>query len=247
MNIGAPLHPGHWSYDSSTSEWKGPDPYFFNAGGPFGSFQAELHWTLDIYIQLHRHAHASFRQHNQKIDELAAQLKAEPPITATEFEEREMLMIARSRRMDYIYAADVDLSRSSQAINRMYVVALWAFAEQYLGKIFQRLRGLRTGVPEESIPAPYRWDTLGPAYSSESIELKNLHDYAVANECRVLNNHIKHAPYISDKLAAFASFHDHLGKTLDSVVIDPQRYLNGVSNFIGSLIEHSNRLHGHYE
>jgi hypothetical protein len=102
---------------------------------------------------------------------------------------------------------------------------------------------LRTGDPVESVKAPYKWDDFGSAYHSEGIVLNLLHDYSIADECRVLNNHIKHSPVVSNKLAAFSLFSTFLGKSLDQVAIDPQRYLNGVSNFLGSLIEHANALH----
>jgi hypothetical protein len=243
MSIGAPLHPGHWSLDSSTPEWKGPDPYLFNIGGSFGAFQGELHWTLDVYVRLHQHAYASFRRHDSKLEELAAELNSAAPVPPSDSEEYEAQMIGRSRRMDHLYAEEVDLERSVHAINRMFVVALWALSEQYLGRVFQHLVALRTGTPPESVLAPYRWDNFKSAYPAEGVQLETLQDYALANECRVLNNHIKHKPTVSDKLVLFAPFHGQLGKPLERIGIDPQRYLNGVANFLGSLIEKCNAIH----
>ena len=99
--------------------------------------------------------------------------------------------------MTLIHTEDEDLRRSVQNINLMLVVTLWALSEQYLGNIFKMLVALRTGNPVESVTAPYRWDSFKSAYSAEGITLDTLRDYAQANECRVLNNHIKHSPVIS--------------------------------------------------
>lgn len=244
MSIGIPLHLGHWSRRSGGREWKGPDPYFFNVAGPLGALQGELHWTLHTYVRLHHFAYSSFHGHDAKLDAYAASLKAEKKIASEDFEEYEAEMIERIPRMDFLLAEEVDLKRSVQTINRMFVVALWALAEQYLGKAFQRLVSLRTGVAVESVKAPYRWDAFKTEFLPEGIVLEALHDYALANECRVLNNHIKHSPVISSKLAAFPPFNGHLEEPLERVVIDPQRYLNGVSNFLGSLIERGNTIHG---
>jgi hypothetical protein len=244
MSIGAPLHLGHWSRSPGAKEWKGPDLYTFNIAGPFGALQGELHWTLHTYVRLHHFAYSAFQEHDAKLDIYAASLKAEKTIAFEDFEKYETEMIWKSRKMDLLLAEDIDLERSVQTINRMFVVALWALAEQYLGKAFQKSVSLRTGVAVESIKAPYRWDTFQTEFLPEGIVLENLHDYALANECRVLNNHIKHSPVISSKLAEFPPFDGHLGEPLERAVIDPQRYLNGVSNFLGSLIERGNAIHG---
>lgn len=243
MSIGDPLH--YWFRSSGSDEWIGPDPYMFNIAGPFGALQGELHWTLHTYVRLHNFAYSSFHEHDAKLDVFAASLRAEETIASKDFEEYEAEMIGKSRRMDFLIAEEVDLDRSVRTLNQMFVVALWALAEQYLGKVFQKTVSLQTGAAVETVQAPYRWDNFKIEFPSQGIVLENLHDYAVANECRVLNNHIKHSPVISSKLAAFSPFSGHLGKPLEKVVINPQRYLNGVSNFLGSLIERGNTINGH--
>lgn len=244
MSIGTPLHLGHWSQSTGSNEWEGPDPYTFNIAGPFGTLQGELEWTLHTYVRLHHFAYSSFQEHDAMLDVFAASLKAEKTIASEDFEEYESEMIGKTRRMDALLAEEMDLERSVRTINRMFVVALWALAEQYLGKAFQKSVSLRTGTAVESVKAPYRWDTFKTAFLPEGIVFETLNGYAIANECRVLNNHVKHSPVISSKLAAFPPFSGHLGEPLERVEIDPQRYLNGISNFLGSLIETGNAIHG---
>lgn len=214
----------------------------YNITGPFGWLQSDLYWTLNVHIRLHQFAYASFRAHDKRLDDFVAQLKAENSPEPEDFEEREALLVWKIRRMNLIHTEDEDLERSVQTINRMLVVTLWALAEQYLGKVFQELVSLRTGNPAESVTAPYRWDSFRSAYPTEGIVLDTLHDHDLANECRVLNNHLKHSPIVSRKLAMFPPFNAALEKSLDKVAIDPQRYFNGISNFLGSLIERANVL-----
>lgn len=244
MSIGKALHAGHWSNENGTPEWKGPEPYLFNISGPFGDIQSEFYWTLDIYIQVHQHAYLSFRRRDLHLDELAEKLKSCAPLPAFGSDEYEATALSRSRRMDQIFAGEQDLERSIRTINRMFVVALWALSEQYLGKIYQRHVMLRTAASSESIVVPYRWDAFKKVYPVEGVLLTTIQDFAIANECRVLNNHIKHEPLVSNALAVFPPFAGMMGKPLEDISVDPQRYLNGTSNFIGALIEKSNAIHG---
>lgn len=225
-------------------EWKGPKPHLlFNVSEPFVRLQIDLHLTLNVYIRLHQFAYVSFQEHDKLLDKIASKIKAENLAEPKNLEEREALQLMKSRSMDWILTEDYDLTRSIQTINRMMVVTLWALAEQYLGKVLRKLVSLRTGDPVEPVTNHYKFDKFRLTYKSEGIVLDTLHDYAIANECRVLNNHIKHSDVVSDKLAAFPPFSAFLGESLDQVVIDPQRYLNGVSNFLGGLIGHANSLY----
>lgn len=236
---------GHWSSRSTGREWKGPDLYLSrNSTGPFAGLQFHLYRNLEVHVRLHQFAYASFREQDKRLDELVADLKAENTTEPEDFEEREALLVRKSHLRSFIRAEDEDLNRSIQTINRMLVVTLWALSEQYLGAIFKQLVSLRTGNAIESLTAPYRWDVFKTRYAAEGIALDTLHDHDLANECRILNNHIKHSPIVSEKLAIFPSFSTLLGQSLDEAPIDPQHYFNGVSNFLGSLLERANVLFG---
>jgi hypothetical protein len=57
-----------------------------------------------------------------------------------------------------------------------------------------------------------------------------------------LNNAIKHDPTIGGRLLAFPYFQSFAGQQLEEVPLELQRYVNGVSDFLGSLIERGNAL-----
>lgn len=42
----------------------------------------------------------------------------------------------------------------------------------------------------------------------------------------------------------FPSFTAFQGQSLEKVPVDPQRYFDGISNFLGSLLERATALHG---
>ena len=239
MPIGYPLQPGHLSHQSLKPEWEGPEPYLFNIAGRFGRVQGELHMTLNIYIELHQHAYSSFRRRDDNIELMVKDLKAQASISEEAQSDSEDKIRKAYAKMSYINALDHDLTRSVRTINRMFVVALWALAEQFLGKMFKEVVSFRTGIKLEK--APYRWDDFKIQYANESLDLATLHDYEIANECRILNNCFKHAETVSNKLAAFAPYSTKIGARLDDLDIDPPRYLNAISNFLGSLIENCNK------
>ena len=115
-------------------------------------------------------------------------------------------------------------------------------AEQYLGRTYAEIEHRQTGVPRENIQRPYKWDDFETQFGAKSISLSALNGFADANECRVLNDTIKHAGSVTDRLAAFAYFASHRGLQLTQIDFEMQRYLNGVFNLLGSLIEAGNRL-----
>lgn len=219
----------------------GPEVYLFNIGGPFGDLQGELHWTLFTYVKLHRLAHSGFHEQNVKLDEYASRFGL-TSIEAPANELEEQALIGKCRAMDTLIAEDQDLERSITVINKMYVVLFWALAEQFLGRIFKKFVSLESGSPIDSIKPPYRWDDFKKQYFLKGLNLELVHDYSIANECRVLNNHIKHNPRVSTALAVFPQFASYSGMLIDEVPIDPQKYLNGVSNFLGGLIEKANMI-----
>jgi hypothetical protein len=143
-------------------------------------------------------------------------------------------------RMDHINSLDYDLQSSIRTINRMFIVALWSLAEQFPGRIFKALVSLRTAAGPNKVP--YRWDDYKVGYLQETITLEALQDYEIANECRILNNQFKHGEVVSAKLSAFAPYANKIGAELDDLDVEPQRYLNAVSNFLGSLIEQCNEI-----
>ncbi len=100
----------------------------------------------------------------------------------------------------------------------------------------------KLGHPIQNINVPYRWDQLISLFETKSIILNTLDGYSDADECRVLNNTIKHGDIVSSRLAEFTFFSTLQGENLQKIDYEMQRYYNGISSFIGSLIESGNKL-----
>lgn len=79
-------------------------------------------------------------------------------------------------------------------------------------------------------------------FSTLSIDLTACENFDNANECRVLNNALKHNPVVSERLMSFNYFSALGGTDLMSVPLEMQRYMNGISDLLGSLIEKGNAL-----
>lgn len=72
--------------------------------------------------------------------------------------------------------------------------------------------------------------------------LNQLLGYTDANECRVLNNTIKHQGTVNKRSSKFPYFSSHVGKELPNIEFEMQRYYNGIWNLLGELIQKGNRL-----
>jgi hypothetical protein len=147
----------------------------------------------------------------------------------------------KSRLLDAVIAQDIENNRVISFVDHMTVVGLWAIAEQFLGSVYRGFKGFTDRCKPEDVSAPYRWDNFLTEYSAIGIDLTKCENFENANECRILNNSIKHDPTVGSRLISFAYFLPYQDKTLEDVPLDMQRYLNGVSDFLGSLIETANQ------
>ena len=136
----------------------------------------------------------------------------------------------------------MEIARVKHFTDEYTVIGLWATAERFLGKVFAHIESSQSGVDVASVSRPYRWDEFQTAYANKSIDLTTLNGYADADECRVLNNSIKHAEIVNERLAQNPFFAPFQNKLLADVDFEMQRYVTGVFNFVGSLIESGNHL-----
>ncbi len=208
----------------------------FNIAGPLGALQAELDWRISDFCRIHQIVYKEITHIEEKID--AHNLKDIQFTGDVEsFEEYK-----KSRLFDAVIAQDIENKKVISFVDHMTVVGLWAIAEQFLGKVYREVKCLTDNCKPEDVSAPYRWDEFLTKYDDIGIDLKMCENFGNADECRVLNNTIKHDPVVGGRLITFTYFLPYQGKKIDDVPLEMQRYLNGVSDFLGSLIETSNQL-----
>jgi len=151
-------------------------------------------------------------------------------------------MVHESRIKDSFLSRDMEIDRVRHFTDEYTVIGLWATAERFLGKVLANIEALQSGVDVASVSRPYRWGDFKTAYTHKSIDLTALNGYADADECRVLNNTIKHTETVNQRLARFSYFTPFKNKLLAGIDFEMQRHVTGVFNFVGSLIESGNRL-----
>lgn len=221
-----------------------PISYMTNISGPLSKLQSELDWHLHDLAQLHQIVYndlnkknsnldIEFRSFQEKIDKEKCNVSGE--------EEREWLLYQESKTKSSFISNDAVIDRCKRFSDEFSVIGLWATAEKFMGKVYANIEHQQTGRSLQDIVVPYRWDQLVQQFQIKSIMLNKLDGYADANECRVLNNTIKHGDFVSSRLADFTFFSKREGEELQKIDYEMQRYYNGISSFIGSLIEFGNK------
>jgi hypothetical protein len=211
-----------------------PKGYGWNTTEKLGSIHNELGWRLVDFCRIHQIVYRDINKSNRALSEIEIE-----PFTDN-IEDEENLSI--SRRMDFVIGKDYENKRITNFVDHMTVVGLWAISEQFIGKIYRAYISEVDNIDEDSIPTPYRWNDFLTKFSEKGINLENCDSYSDANECRALNNAIKHNPKVTDRLTEFAFFSDLLGKDLERIELEMQRYCNGISELLGSLIDKTSEI-----
>ena len=215
----------------------GPLGFMDNISGPLGKLQGELDWRLFDFCRIQQIVYKELERTDTALQAFVDSHSQTTPSSLSEEEE-----YFRSKVFDSVIAKDTEIRNVNAFVDHITIVGLWAIAEQFLGKIYRELVGQLNGVDPITVSAPYRWDESMRKFTIVGIDLTSCENFANANECRVLNNSIKHDPLVSNRLMSFNYFSTYAGQNLISVPLEMQRYLNGVSDFLGSLIGKCNDL-----
>jgi hypothetical protein len=206
----------------------------FQMQGVFGGFYGQIYFEMENLALFNNAAYSVAQQRMDvatKIDDEIESIlaKGEPEDEDDRaFVER---MIVR-RRM----AADDQSSIAASTMryaDEHTIIACWAFVEKHVNRTINELNAALGGSAQRD----YRWDGMKAALLSYGIDLTSLGSYADANECRIVNNTIKHSGIISPTLAQTPAFANKAGQSLDGEVLDTQRYYFGVYDFVGELFE----------
>lgn len=223
----------HWMQAPISERENVPIPFSSNFNGKFGKLQGELDWRLNDFCRIHQIVYKEINIIEKKLDQI--ELKS----FTDNIDDPENILTAR--KLDYVHGKNMENDRVVSFVDHMTVVGLWSIGEQFLVKIFKAYISEKNSVPLESVRAPYRWDDFVREYLNAGIDLNICEKYNDANECRVLNNAIKHDSIVTNRLTSFPYFTPFVHKELEKIPLEMQRYINGVSDFLGSLIENANK------
>lgn len=204
---------------------KAVDAYW--AAGVLASAMGQLHWDLIHLTRFHHAAYRTVADVDARLDAMAARLSPKPEVKSDP-DEMEMSAIAHSRARTAIDDGTAENAAVAAFADELFIVGLWALAEQYLGKALNVL---------PSANGSYRWDDINNAFLQDGIDLATLPGYNGANECRLVNNAIKHTGVVNDRLSQFPAFHGLKDKPIRRLSLDAQRYLNCVHHLLGSAME----------
>jgi hypothetical protein len=207
--------------------------------GHLGIMYLELQWLLFDFCRMHQIIYKEIGHIEEELTHFTQKNKEDlilSPILDLS-EEEYYKELQKTRILDAIIAKDHENKNVIGFIDQMAVVGLWALTEQFLGKVYRTYISVKNSVDADTVSSPYRWNDFVKEYAKIGIYINRCDSFQDANECRKVNNAIKHDSIVGKNLKAFSYFKPYKGAKLIEVPLDMQRYLNGVSNFSGSLME----------
>lgn len=210
-----------------------PESFMSNAMYKTGVLQGELEWRFENFSLYHQLIYKSLSEEYKKLDDYA---ESNRQIINAEFtDEVDLLLQSRVRSTISSYE---DVLRSIKSISdESSVVGLWAIVEQFLARSYVILEANMEGIKEEDVNPPYQWQQLKKKYENYGVDITSLQSYSLANECRVLNNKIKHLYYVDDELALFPNYSSHKGKRIKIVPLPMQDYMDACYVFLCHSLE----------
>ena len=109
--------------------------------------------------------------------------------------------IFESRVSESILLQDAETVRLKHYADEFTVIGLWAMAEQYMGRVYATAFAVRSGMNVKDVVPPPSWTKLKNGFCEHGICVETLHSFSDADECRVLNNKIKHVGRVDAHLA----------------------------------------------
>jgi len=210
-----------------------PMGYCYNSMGQLGNIQMELDWKMFDFCRLQQIIHSHILNNEAAMDELVNKHKD----LLTNPSDDDIIAV---RIRENIHAQTASNYQTYQFSNQMTVVGLWAIAEQTMGFVYKKMFSVLNAVNENDVRIPYKYDIFKTKFSEIGITLESLDTYDDANECRTLNNTIKHGHLIQGHILNFTYFSPLVGKRILDVNFELQRYVTGVIQFLSSLIEEGN-------
>ena len=213
---------------------EGPEVYFPHGANPLASWFATFLWHHHDLCLFHQVLDADIRRRSNWLDELTGRYVRERDAVGWEDEGANIGLAGLDR---LIGTLDSETRGMQRYADQLFVVGLWAMAEQYLGRTL-----VYTEDPSEEgqrREAPHRWPVLRERFATVGVDLPAMKSFEGADECRVLNNKIKHVGAVDAELAEFANFLGHEGAALErgEVPIELQYYSDSVFEFVGCVME----------
>lgn len=201
---------------------------------PFAGAWSSAIWDLENLALFNQAAYTSVssRDHAaEKILEQHRQMQNLPIDPNDDFGyELQQCNLANMRQS--IMNTDLESEGIARYADEVTIIASWAFVEKQLNRALFALQSV-LGQPTNT---DHRWPVIKDEYLQCGVSLSLATGFADADECRKVNNSIKHSGIVSAGLAALPAFTGKLGKPLASEQLDTQRYYFAAGEFVSSVL-----------
>lgn len=205
---------------------------------PFSNIWAVAHWELENLALFNQAAYATVVNRNRELDQQAKKLASISPHPEMPDDEKEALQMAVWQQREDMLIADIEVEAISRYADEVTVIATWAFVEKCLN---QGLAALQTALGLGRSKS-HRWPEIEQGYAACGVSLGGLSSFDDADECRRVNNAIKHSGLVGSTLAARPAFTGKEGRRLDGIELDVQRYYFAAGDFTSAALERSSDI-----
>lgn len=191
----------------------------------YGVFQFEL---SDMAL-FHRSAISTAKSLDKELEEYITSIKNRPETPNYNDEDPYFWTeLKKSREREYIIENDSRINSIAINADELLIVGLWSKAEKYLNKSLSIL---------STTSHDHRFNQIIISFNNHGIDITKLPGYEGANECRLINNSIKHGGLVSQQLSNCVNFTNKEGIEINSIHLNVQQYMLSIHHFIGSLLE----------
>ena len=206
---------------------------------PFTRHWNIAYWELENLALFNQAAYSNVIDRNRSLDHTAEHLKTWQRPSGEDGEEAaEAFDRALYRQYDAIIAGELEAEAIAQYADEVTIVASWTFAEKYLNLGLTEMRA-RLSLPAAN---SHRWPQLQVAFGECGVALVDMDSFVSADECRRVNNAIKHSGRVDAGLAQSPFFADKQGMSLRDITLETQRYYFGVADFVGAMFERCSNI-----
>lgn len=216
---------------------------YFQPSRVFSEIQNKLNQQFLDLALTHQTVYSALSQRDIKLDQEYQRkksyldLKCDPTMND---DDCEGLHIGQSRLREGFMAADSVIRAECANADRSVVISCWSMVERSLNPVLAELHFRKTGTTFSG--SIHKWDEFKTKFLTHGINLATIGYHDGANECRVLNNSLKHSDSVDQRLAQYTAFSTLQGESLDRIDFDLQRYFDSCYGFMGDLMEECVKL-----
>lgn len=196
-------------------------------------------WELENLAHFNQSAYAGVDKRNEETETIFNDYKRIELISVEQESDDAYFKELRLGRMRQTMMINDDIvEKVARYADEVTIIAVWAFIEKHLNF------GLTTLQKKLNLPqtSDHRWPSIEQAYLQCGIKLSQLSGFEDANECRLVNNALKHAGMVSQLLGDYPAFAGKVDLTLDTVILDVQRYYFAAGDFTSAAMERCSQI-----